>query len=89
MVATQFLLFYLTTINVAAFFLFGIDKWKAKRSQWRIAEAMLLGLAVMGGSLGAWSGMKIWHHKTRHKKFKYGIPFILLIQVAIVLTMVH
>lgn len=78
MVATQFLLFYLTTINVATFFLFGIDKWKAKRSQWRIAEAMLLGLAVMGGSLGAWSGMKIWHHKTRHKKFKYGIPFILL-----------
>ncbi len=89
MVATQFLLFYLTTINVATFFLFGIDKWKAKRSQWRIAEAMLLGLAVMGGSLGAWSGMKIWHHKTRHKKFKYGIPFILLIQIAIVLTMVH
>ena len=89
MVATQFLLFYLTTINVATFFLFGIDKWKAKRSQWRIAEAMLLGLAVMGGSLGAWSGMKIWHHKSRHKKFKYGIPFILLIQIAIVLTMVH
>lgn len=89
MVATQFLLFYLTTINVATFFLFGIDKWKAKRSQWRIAEATLLGLAVMGGSLGAWSGMKIWHHKTRHKKFKYGIPFILLIQIAIVLTMVH
>ena len=89
MVATQFLLFYLTTINVATFFLFGIDKWKAKRSQWRIAEAMLLGLAVMGGSLGAWSGMKIWHHKTRHKKFKYGIPFILLIQIAIALTMVH
>lgn len=89
MVATQFLLFYLTTINVATFFLFGIDKWKAKRSQWRIAEATLLGLAVMGGSLGAWSGMKIWHHKTRHKKFKYGIPFILLIQIVIVLTMVH
>ncbi len=89
MVATQFLLFYLTTINVATFFLFGIDKWKAKRSQWRIAEATLLGLAVMGGSLGAWSGMRIWHHKTRHKKFKYGIPFILLIQIAIVLTMVH
>ena len=89
MVATQFLLFYLTTINVATFFLFGIDKWKAKRSQWRIAEATLLGLAVMCGSLGAWSGMRIWHHKTRHKKFKYGIPFILLIQIAIVLTMVH
>ena len=89
MVATQFLLFYLTTINVATFFLFGIDKWKAIRSQWRIAEATLLGLAVMGGSLGAWSGMRIWHHKTRHKKFKYGIPFILLIQIAIVLTMVH
>lgn len=43
----------------------------------------LLLLAVIGGSVGAWMGMKVWHHKTMHKKFKYGIPAILLIQIAL------
>lgn len=45
--------------------------------------AALLLLAVLGGSVGAWLGMYVWHHKTRHKKFKYCIPLILLVQVAI------
>ena len=76
-------------LGVPTFFMYGIDKLKAKRSKWRISEAALLWMAVIGGSIGAWLGIKIWHHKTRHKKFKYGIPFILLIQIAIVLTMVH
>ena len=48
-----------------------------------ISEATLLLLAVLGGSIGAWMGMKVWHHKTMHKKFKYGIPAILLIQIAL------
>ena len=48
-----------------------------------IPEATLLLLAVLGGSIGAWMGMKVWHHKTMHKKFKYGIPAILLIQIAL------
>ena len=65
---------YLVVINVVTFFMYGIDKWKAKRSKWRISEAALLGLAALGGSIGAWLGMKVWHHKTKHKKFKYGIP---------------
>jgi uncharacterized membrane protein YsdA (DUF1294 family) len=82
---TEALLYYLTAINVVTFFLYGIDKWKAKRGSWRISEATLLGLAVIGGSIGAWLGMKIWHHKTMHKKFKYGIPLILAAQIAIVL----
>ena len=76
---------YLAAINVVTFFIFGIDKWKAKRSKWRIPETTLLGLAVIGGSIGAWLGMKVWHHKTMHKKFKYGIPIILLAQIAIIL----
>ena len=58
---------------------------KAKRFAWRIPEMTLLLLAVIGGSAGAWAGMKVWHHKTAHKKFKYGIPLIIIIQVAIVL----
>ena len=76
---------YLVIINIATFFTFGIDKWKAKRAKWRIREAALLTLAVLGGSIGAWLGMKVWRHKTKHKKFKYGIPIILILQIAIAL----
>lgn len=81
----QLILIYLLAINVFAFFLYGIDKWKAKRSKWRIPEMTLLSIAVIGGSVGAGIGMKVWHHKTMHKKFKYGIPLILFAQIAIVL----
>ena len=81
----QLILIYLLAINVFAFFLYGIDKWKAKRSKWRIPEMTLLSIAFIGGSVGAWIGMKVWHHKTMHKKFKYGIPLILFAQIAIVL----
>ena len=81
----QLIIIYLIVINVATFFTYGIDKWKAKKSLWRIRETALLGLAVLGGSVGAWLGMKVWHHKTQHKKFKYGIPVILAAQMALVL----
>ncbi len=79
------IVYYLIGINVIAFLVYGIDKWKAKKSLWRICETALLGLAVLGGSIGAWLGMKVWRHKTMHKKFKYGIPLILIAQIAIVL----
>ena len=61
------LLYYLIVINVVTFLVYGIDKWKAKQGSWRISEATLLILAVIGGSIGALLGMKIWHHKTMHK----------------------
>ena len=80
----KIIVIYLIVINVVTFFIYGIDKWKAMRSKWRISEAMLLGLAVIGGSIGAWLGMKVWHHKTMHKKFKYGIPAIIVIQLFII-----
>lgn len=79
----SYLTYYLLAINAVAFIVYGIDKYKAKKAKWRISEATLLLLAVLGGSLGAWMGMKVWHHKTMHKKFKYGIPAILLIQIAL------
>lgn len=75
---------YLAVINVATFLTYGLDKWKAKRSKWRIREAALLTLAVLGGSIGAWLGMKVWHHKTQHKKFKVGIPIIIIVQALII-----
>ncbi|CDA44779.1 putative uncharacterized protein [Prevotella sp. CAG:5226] len=74
---------YLLAINAVTFIVYGIDKYKAKKAKWRISEATLLLLAVLGGSVGAWVGMRVWHHKTMHKKFKYGIPAILLIQIAL------
>lgn len=77
------LAYYLLGINAVTFIVYGIDKYKAKKAKWRIPEATLLLLAVLGGSIGAWMGIKVWHHKTMHKKFKYGIPAILLIQIAL------
>ena len=74
---------YLLAINIATFLLYGIDKYKAKKKQWRISEATLLTMAAIGGSIGAWAGMRLWHHKTMHKKFKYGIPVIIIMQVAL------
>ncbi len=77
-------LYYLLAINVMAFMAYGIDKWKARKAMWRIPESTLLFLALIGGSIGAWCGMKVWHHKTLHKKFRFGVPFILMLQVLLV-----
>lgn len=63
--------------------MYGIDKWKAQGKRWRISEKMLLFIAIIGGSLGALAGMYTFHHKTLHKKFVLGVPFILVIQVII------
>ena len=77
------ILIYLIIINVLTFIVYGIDKYKAKHAKWRIPEATLLLLAAIGGSIGAWCGMKVWHHKTMHKKFLYGVPVIFLLPAAL------
>ena len=77
------ILYYLLAVNITTFLLYGVDKYKAKKNKWRISEATLLTMAAIGGSLGAWAGMRLWHHKTMHKKFKYGIPLIITFQVAL------
>ena len=87
-------IYYLVIINIVTFLVYGIDKWKARKAMWRVREASLLMLAVLGGSIGAWLGMKVWHHKTQHKKFRYGIPAIIIIQLGIIgfflyLTLTH
>ena len=83
------ILIYLLVINAVTFFVYGIDKCKAKHAKWRISEATLLLLAVFGGSIGAWGGMKVWHHKTMHKKFKYGVPVIFILQVALAIWIIN
>ena len=81
---TQTIVYILIALNIVTFFVYGIDKWKAKQGSWRISETILLMLAVIGGSIGALLGMQVWHHKTMHKKFKYGLPLILLTQIVLI-----
>ena len=80
---TKLILTYLVIINIAAFIAFGIDKWRAQNNAWRIPEATLFLLAIVGGSIGAEIGMHVWHHKTKHLSFIIGIPVILLLQVVL------
>lgn len=77
------LIYYFLAVNIIAFIVYGIDKLKARKNLWRIPETTLLLIAVIGGSIGAWMGMYVWHHKTMHLKFKYGVPIILVAQVAL------
>ena len=65
---------YLAAINLIAFILYGADKAKAKRGAWRIPEAVLIGIAFLGGAAGAWLAMLIFRHKTRHVKFRILVP---------------
>ena len=76
---------YVVLINVCAFFMYGVDKWNAKHELRRIPEKTLLGIAMLGGSVGAYVGMKLFRHKTRKPKFYIGIPIIFAVQVGIVL----
>lgn len=78
-------LLYLIIVNAAAFLLMLADKLKAKRGAWRIPEATLMGIAAIGGSIGALTGMYLFRHKTKHIKFTLGIPVILIGQIALVI----
>ena len=82
---TKILLAYLIIINAAAFILMLADKIKAKRGSWRIPEATLMGIAALGGSVGALAGMYTFRHKTKHIKFTLWIPLILVAQAAVVI----
>ena len=77
---------WLAAVNLAAFLTFGLDKWRAKRKERRssvrrVPERRLFLLAILGGSVGALLGMRIFHHKPLHPSFRYGIPAILALQL--------
>ena len=80
---TQCLLWYLAAVNVVTFTVYGIDKRKARRGAWRIPEKTLFLLPLLGGSVGALLGMKVFRHNTKHWYFVWGIPIILLAQTAL------
>ena len=75
---------YLVCINLAAFALMGVDKRRARRRQWRVPEKLLFLTALLGGSAGAWAGMYVFRHKTRHWYFVVGMPVILLVQLLLI-----
>ena len=83
------ILIYLVIINVVTFLAFGLDKLKAKVDAWRIPEKTLLGLAVIGGSVGGILGMRTFRHKTRHKQFSVGLPVILAVQIVVVVLLLR
>lgn len=78
---TILLLIYLFLINFITYFTYAADKTKARQHKWRIPERTLILLAILGGSPAALLAMKIYHHKTRHLKFKLGVPLILIVQL--------
>ena len=84
----QILLVYLLLVNAAGFLLMLVDKIKAKRNLWRIPEATLMGVALIGGSIGAIAGMNLFRHKTKHTKFYIGLPVILVLQIMAVICIV-
>ena len=79
----KYLLIYLALINLVTLIVYGADKRKAKKGKWRVPEKTLFLLAIIGGSIGALAGMYLFHHKTKHWYFKWGIPVILLLQIAL------
>ncbi len=85
----KIIIVYLAAINLLAFLLYGIDKWKAKADQWRISEKTLLLTALLGGSVGALAGMQIFRHKTRHWKFRILVPMFLVLHAALLAYCVY
>ncbi len=83
------ILIYTAVMSLIAFAAFGIDKYKAKTNRWRISEKTLFLLALLGGGVGAYLGMKVFHHKTRHKQFAIGLPLIMIIQLGLIAFLVR
>ena len=79
----KILLIYLLCVNVIAFAMYGIDKRKAVKDQWRIPEKTLLLAALIGGAVGAFAGMQIFHHKTKHWKFILGVPACMILHIVL------
>jgi len=81
------ILTYIILINIIAFAMYGVDKRRAIKNKWRVSESALIMVCVLGGSVGGIIGIKLFHHKTRHRKFTIGVPLILIMQMLAVLIL--
>ena len=81
----EYFTIYLVVMNLITLTLYGMDKRRAQKRQWRISENVLIGCALIGGSLGALLGVRVFHHKTKHFSFVIGIPFLCLCQLLLFL----
>lgn len=79
------LLTYLLIVNLLAFILCGLDKWKAKRGYWRVPERILFGMSFLGGGAAFWLGMELFRHKTRHLSFRILIPLSVVLWIGIII----
>ena len=79
----EIFIIYLIIANAIGFFVMKMDKERAKAKGWRISEKALFGIAILGGSIGTWVGMYIFHHKTKHWYFRIGMPIIAIVQVVL------
>ena len=77
---------YFIVINLTGFAMMGTDKRKAVKKLWRIPESTLFVIAIIGGSIGSLIGMRIFHHKTRHWYFVFGMPLILILQILLTIA---
>ena len=78
---------YLAVINIIAFIMYGLDKAKAIAGKWRTTEFALIVVSAIGGCLGAFIGMRVWHHKTQKLKFQILVPLFLIIWVVIIMRL--
>jgi len=79
--AVHYLMIVYAMINVISFSLYGIDKRRAKRNRWRIRESVLLGVTWLMGGVGAWAGMRVFRHKTKHTAFVISAPLAAALQM--------
>lgn len=86
--AFQLIVIYIIAVNIISFIVMGIDKRRAQKRAWRIPESTLFVLAIIGGSIGSILGMHLFHHKTRHWYFLYGMPAILIVQILLVVALI-
>ncbi len=86
--AFQLIVIYIIAVNIISFIVMGMDKRKAQKRAWRIPESTLFVLAIIGGSIGSILGMHLFHHKTRHWYFLYGMPAILIVQILLVVALI-
>ncbi|MCM3625841.1 DUF1294 domain-containing protein [Paenibacillus glycanilyticus] len=80
----QLLIIYLLVINILAFSLMGMDKSYARHKKRRVPEKRLFGVSALGGALGAWIGMQVWRHKTKHTSFRIGIPLLFVFNMVVI-----